>query len=137
MNRPPQRNDRAPATLSDIRDGLEKLCGDIGMLQREVKQLSDLICPLPKGKRRSLDDDMHLDYSRGERAATPDPTRLINEAIRSVAGADTLEAQGAILKAIARDLDGALRDIRSAKIDIKSISDDGDAREAFRKSRNR
>ena len=80
---------------------------------------------------------LHIDHTRGESAQTPEPRSAIKEALWRLEQVEKLALQDHLLAAIAKDLDGALRDIRSAKMNIQSIAEDGEARDAFRKSRRR
>lgn len=131
MNVP--REPRPQVTLSEVRDGIEKLCRDIGSLQGEVNELRNMIGRFKKGRRvRPFIYASGLDHGRGERESTPEPRSQIEEALRLLRGANTVEQQGLLLKAISRDLDGALRDIRAAKLDVHAIVDDSDLRDEFR-----
>lgn len=90
-------------------------------------------------KKGAPDYSIHrgIDHSRGESAQTLEPRSLIAEALWRLETSEELKLQDHVLSAIAKDLDGALRDIRSAKMDIQSIVEDSDARAAFRKGRRR
>ena len=129
---PPRRPERPPATLSDIRDQTEKLCREIGTLHAEVFRLTNLIAEARKGERPEKITWNTLDYSRGERPSTPEPLRRIWEALNFLQTADTLENQFIILKAIAKDLDGAMVDIRAARMNIEAIVGNADMRDRFR-----
>ena len=128
MNPPTRRPERPPpepATLSDIRDGIAKLCRDIGSLQGEVNELSNMIGRFANG--RELRPIKWLDLverEKGETNSTPEPKSQIDEALFLLRQANTVEQQSLLLKAISRDLDGALRDIRVAKLDVRAIVDD-------------
>jgi hypothetical protein len=123
-----------PATLSDVRDGIAKLCRDIGSLQGEVNELSNMIGRFKKGRmlKRSI-FYADIDWGKGERETTPEPDDPIDTALRLLQGANTVEQQTLLMKAVSRSLDGALRDVRSAKLDVKAILDDPDLGDEFRK----
>ena len=123
--RRPERPPPEPATLSDIRDGIAKLCQDIGSLQGEVNELSNLIGRFSKGRElRPYNWAAESNLEKGETASTPEPKSRIMEALDLLPNADTAQQQSLLLRAISRDLDGALRDIRVSKLDVRAIVDD-------------
>ena len=134
MTSPTPRPERPPATLSDVRDGIAKLCRDIGSLQGEVNELRNLIGRFAKGRTLApyIYGGPEIDRFKGERAQTPEPKSQILEALELLKSADTVQEQSLLLKAISRDLDGALRDIRAAKLDVRGITDDSDLRAEFK-----
>jgi hypothetical protein len=107
-------------------------------LRKEVDELASLLRPLPKGTHPPLSlASGSYDRQRGETPSTLEPRSSINEAIYRLKTVENLSLSSGLLIALARDLDGALRDIRTAKLDVKSIVDDPNARDTLRKSRVR
>jgi hypothetical protein len=129
FERPPEE----PATLTSVRNGIERLCRDIGSLKGEVNQLSNLIARFKKG--RDLKPFIYVppvEFVPGHSDSTKEPRSRIQDALFDLGSADSIEALSAITKAISKDLDGALRDIRSTRLDVKSITDDPDYAKEFR-----
>lgn len=121
------------SALEEVKLAFEKAAREIGSLQGEVNELTNLIAKFKGGRNlRKFIFASNLDWRRGERESTPEPKSPIQEALWLAQSANTVEEIALLLKAVSRGLDGALRDIRSAKLDLLSISDDGDLRDEFR-----
>jgi hypothetical protein len=121
-----------PESLSDLRDAIARLCRDIGSLKGEVNELSNLIGRFAAGRRLRPINFTDMAAHPSEKERTPEPKSSIEEALYLLRSANTVQELSLLQKAISRDLDGALRDIRSAKLDVRAILDDSDLRDEFR-----
>ena len=135
MKPPPPQDSQSPATFADVCLGMDKLCRDIGSLQGEVNALTNLLGQFTKGRQLRKFDwtaEMEIDRLNGERSSTPEPKSNIQEALYLLQKANTIEELTLMLKAVSRDLEGALQDVRATRIRIKDMDDDTGTREEFR-----
>lgn len=134
------QNDKAPITYADVAKGMDRICRDIGSLQGEVNQLTNLLGQFIKGQQLSRFDwtaEIEIDRQKGERSSTPEPRSRIRDALHLLQNANTIEELTLMLKAVSRDLDGAMTDIRAARLQIEFINGNSDARDEFLNWRNR
>lgn len=125
-----RRPEPVPATLADVRDAAAKLCRDLGSLQVEINRFTNLLSGNSKG--RGIDTARWDDsYVRQEMTATAAPRRPIIEALHEVANVDSVEGVSRLMKAMARAMDGALLDVRAARLDVKTIAEDPTVRAAL------
>lgn len=127
-------------TVETVTDGLAKTIREVRQLQKDVRSLTAMIGGFTEG-RQSFEyrlstllppeaDPQGSNYHiRGE---TDEPRSAIAQARYEYGKNPNLEAPTRTLLAIARELDGALRDIRSTKLDVKAILDDSDLRREFK-----
>ena len=120
------REERPPATLSQVRDALERLSRDVGALRSDVGRLNGQLARLPKAKDGRFDDG----WRRSDMTSTPPPR---SEILTALYGAeDDLPTISRILKGTAKDIEGALLDVRAARLSLQSIDDEPETRAAFR-----
>jgi hypothetical protein len=129
MNREP----RPPASLADVKAEVENLCRDIGRLQGEVNRLSNLIGKFSKGRQLRPYDVRRFDASVGETSKTYKPKNNTDRVLFDMRSIDDIEGLSRILKALARDLDGALLDVRAARLDVEAMAGSGELRAEFRR----
>ncbi|RWA64410.1 hypothetical protein [Mesorhizobium sp.] len=126
---------KAPVSVESISDGLAKLIRDVRMLQGEVRSLTDgvrgftgsagprhrwiLLPPEAGGGTRAM-------------SQTQEPRSAISMARYEYGSNPDLEIPTKTLLAIAKEIDGALRDIRAARLDLREIAGDDVLREEFK-----
>lgn len=129
MSGPLDRPTPSPEALASLRDQITKLCREIGSLKGEVDELNGQIGGFAKGRRLR---PLKMSWPPQDAETTPEPRSQIEEALWRLKQANTFDELTLLLRAISRDLDGALRDIRSAKLDLRAVSDDSDLKDEFR-----
>jgi hypothetical protein len=126
---PNRRGERPPTTIAEVHDALERVARDVARLGSEVGQLKDQLKGLPRPRDGKFDS-----WKQPEGTATVAPRREILAALFSAK--DDLPSMAQVLKAVSKDLDGALIDVRAARLALQSIDDDPDA-SASARARNR
>ena len=113
-----------------------RLCRDILNLQAEVNRVSNLLgnFPVQLGYEPMSDAAWNLPQ---EMRRTEEPRSEIQSAVWKLLSdqGHTAKELSSLLKAALRDLDGALRDIRVARLNIEEISGSGELRGVQRKWR--
>ena len=122
---------RPDATFSSIKEGLVKIARDIQLLKSEVKLVREKLGSFV-GQRDLHPAPRTDEIAFGIRPQTRDPDPQIPEMLFEFKHTSNLEVPALAIMAIARDLDGALRDIRSTRADIEAIANDSDLRSEFR-----
>ena len=127
MSLPPKVN------VTSVSDGLAKLIRDVRLLQKEVRDLHGTLKGFA-GERHRRWMVLPPEAGGSERAQpkTDEPQSKILEVRYEYGENPNLEVPTRTLLAIAKEIDGAIRDIRAARADIAAISDDSDLREAFK-----
>ena len=124
---------KAPITVQNVTDGLAKLIKEVRQLQSEIAKLTEsfhgfkIKHPIPEPR---------IPYNKGfdwrTRPSTDEPKSAIRDIIYEYQDGDNLEVPTRTLFAIAKELDGALRDVRAARADINAIASDSDSRADFK-----
>ncbi|MDV6225843.1 hypothetical protein R2G56_06055 [Nitratireductor aquimarinus] len=122
-------------SVESVTDGLAKLIRDVRLLQSEVRQLRSDLGGFTNDKR--LLPYIHTlppqaGGSDRAKAETDEPQSGIRKISYEYGDVSNLEIPTRTLIAIAKEIDGALRDIRSARNDISAIEKDSDLRDEFR-----
>lgn len=123
-----------PPSVANVTDGLAKLIREVRLLQREVAELHNSLKGFTGGERLRQFCVLPTEAGGGSHAmpVTPDPRSAITQIIYEFPNNANLDIPTRTLRAIAKELDGALRDIRAARHDIEAIADDSDLRESFK-----
>jgi hypothetical protein len=124
-------------TIASVTDGLAKLVREVRQLQKEVAELHASLRGFTGNNKYRLHGWNILPPeaagdNNAARAQTDEPKSTIDQIRYEYGGNANLAIPTRTLLAIAKELDGALRDIRSAKLDIRAIADDSDLREEFK-----
>ncbi|PAP91398.1 hypothetical protein [Mesorhizobium wenxiniae] len=119
------------SAVESIKDDLAKVVREMRLLKSEVAKLTATIKvftdkhPLPERT------PMPPDLKRHERVATSEPRLEIDEAIYQLRNAN-LDHPTQLIQAVAKQIDGALRDVRAARNQVEAIADDSDLREDWK-----
>lgn len=122
-------------TVESVAGGLAKLIREVRNLQKEVATLTSAVKgftdhnPIKRWGRSLPSDAGGSDLARAE---TREPFSAIQKARYEYGNTPNLEIPTRTLFAIAKELDGALRDIRAARNDIEAIADNSDLRDSFK-----
>lgn len=107
---------------------MAKLSRDVESLTREAKSLTEKLLAFKKGRDIQRRDHSYAhDWRRGESHKTREPKNAIHEFENELGPAEFIVYDKA-LRAIARTVDDALRDIRATRADIEAIKTDSDLR---------
>lgn len=127
-------------TVESVKDGLAKLIREVRLLQSEVAKLTGAIGGFTENNNRPrLWKVLPNSAGGGDRARyqTDEPRSAIEQLRYEYGDASDLEIPTRTLLAISKEIDGALRDIRRARLDIDAIADDSDLRDDFREWQER
>lgn len=126
----------AKPTVTSVTEGLAKTIREVRGLQEEVaglrRDLKGFTDANPVDRTRRVLPPEAGGRGLEAKAETDEPPSEISKVRFEYANDENLEIPTRTLLAIAKELDGALRDIRSAKQDIKAIARDPDLTEEFR-----
>jgi hypothetical protein len=128
-------------TIESVTNGLAKLVREVRQLQKEVAGLHASLRGFTGDNKYRIHgwNVLPPEAAGGNpaaRAQTEEPKSTIERLRYEFGDNPNLEIPTKTLLAIAKELDGALRDIRAAKLDIRAIADDSDLREEFRQWQN-
>ena len=130
-----REQDRMP-TVESVGDGLAKLIREVRTLQSEVRNLTGAVYGFHSKNPRPYAWRVLPPGADGgnpeARYQTDEPQSKIELVRYQYCGNPNLEIPTRTLLAIAHELDGALRDVRAARTDIKAIAEDSDLREDFK-----
>jgi hypothetical protein len=114
-------------------DPIVKLSREVVALQLEVTRLSNIVGKFAgKHELRTINVRRGAYYPEKDGDATLEPRSTIQRVLWELKDhPDLPDPAGRILKAIARDIDGALQDIRAARLDVLTIKSDPDLRDAY------
>ncbi|MBZ0217520.1 MAG: hypothetical protein K8F25_13260 [Fimbriimonadaceae bacterium] len=120
-------------SVQNVTEGLVKLLREVRLLKSEVVSLNENlkgfkeVNPIPDPR---LISGFGSDWKT--KPTTDEPASAIRDIIYEYKDGDDLEVPTRTLFAIAKELDGALRDVRGARSDISSIASDSDLRADFK-----
>jgi hypothetical protein len=134
-----------PPTVESLKTGLANIDRSLSQLKHEMNTVGSKLGKFKDQGARGYSWNYIPPEWMGEnkswrvRSETDEPKNNIGEALRAGIDNDSVIAANLIIRAIAKDIDGALRDIRALRADIEAIKDDSDLRGDFKDwlSRNR
>lgn len=123
---------KGPPTPETIKDGLVALVRAVNQLKKEVEDVRAMLSVFKQGK----DDEFPMSYPSTPYSAevygrTAEPEQKLVDVKWAYEDTSDLEAPTRIIAMMARDLDGALLDVRATRLDIEAIAANPRLKKAF------
>lgn len=127
---------RSAAPVETVRDGLAALARQIAQLAIEVNALNKVFGSFD-AKPVQYHPFIPVEWSGennnfAESPKTPEPRKEIEAALEQTKKLKNPDIATKLIRAMAKDLDGAFRDIRATRADVAAIKDDSDSRSNFK-----
>jgi hypothetical protein len=128
--RPPQTVDTVKTGLVNLHKGLSQLTLELAAIRKRISPIAQKI---PQGRPYVPPEWAGTSNSwRANRGETDEPLRATNDELLDLEHLSNLDPPTRILLALARDIEGALLDIRATRTAIEAIQNDSDLRADFK-----